>query len=183
MMPTMILEEILGYDSLGRQLFPPNPHTIGDYIDTAGAIVKHIGEGLGPTSTIQGLHELWQQHLQGKKTQADPYVSALKVIGPLTGLAQISQGFPGGPTAGEMHAQSEREKYATQQAMPAIRDKIRSGDTDGVLVDMRALNVPPALQRYYLRQTTNSGPTAGALRRLPTMPPEIQERVRQQSIQ
>lgn len=175
-----IIEAIFGKDTLGRDIYKPNPQTIGDYIAIAGAVVKHIGEGLGPTSTIQGLHELFEQHVMGKPTQADPYVSLAKVIGPLTGLAQVSQGFPGGPAAGEMHAQGEREKYDLQKALPDIRDKIRNGDTEGAVADMTALKVPPALQRYYLRQTMQPGMTRGTVKKIDTAPPEVKVRVQRQ---
>jgi hypothetical protein len=177
-----IIELILGYDSVGRALLPPNPHTIGDYIDTAGAIVKHIGSNLAPVQFIEGVHDMWQQHVQGKPTQADPYVSAAKVIGPLTGLAQVSSGYPGGPAAGEMHAESEREKFAAQKAMPDIRQKIAAGDVNGAVADMAALNISPSLQRYYLQQALHPGPTASAVRRLGAAPPDIQARVARQGI-
>jgi len=176
-----IIELIMGHDSLGRELLPPNPRTIGDYVDTAGAIVKHIGENLGPTSTLQGLHEMYQQHIQGKPTQADPGISAAKVLAPLTGLAQVSQGYPGGPAAGEIHAQDERQKYAIQHALPGVREKIRAGDTEGAVADMTKLGVPPGLQRYYLRQTINPQPSRRALQNFQrTAPPEVMERYQRQ---
>lgn len=175
-----IIESIFGKDTLGRDIYKPNPQSLGDYLGIAGAVVKHFAEGLGPTQFIQGMGEMYQQYVQGKPTQADPYVSAAKIIGPLTGLAQISQGFPGGPASGEMHAQGERERFDTQKAMPAIRDKIRSGDEKGAIEDMTALHLPAALQRYYLNQTKAPGMTRGAERRLQQAPPEIQERVGRQ---
>ena len=175
-----ILESIFGYDSLGRPIYKPNPQTIGDHVDVAGAIVKHIAAGLGPTSTIQGVNELYQQHIQGKPTQADPFVSAMKVVGPLTGLAQVSQGFPGGPAAGELHALSERQRFDQAQAMPEIRDKIRTGDTAGAVEQMTGLRVPRALQRYYIQQTLHPGPSRSGLRNLSGAPPAVQERVQRQ---
>ena len=175
-----IIESIFGKDTLGRDIYKPNPETLGDHLRIAGAVVKHIGEGLGPTAFIQGLSEMMHQHILGEKTQADPYVSAMKILGPLTGAAQISQGFPGGQAAGEMHAQTEREKYDLQKALPDIRDKIRKGDVDGAIADMRELRVPPGLMRYYIRQTMHPGPSAGTLRRLPGEPAGIRERVERQ---
>lgn len=178
-----ILESIFGKDTMGRDIYKPNPQTIGDHLRIAGAVVRHVAEALGPTSTIEGLHELYQQHIEGKKTQSDPYVAAAKVLGPLTGLAQVSSGFPGGPAAGELHAQGEREKYDLQKALPAIRDKVRAGDVEGATSDLRALKVPPALIRYYVRQTERPGPTRGSIKRLPNAPADVQERVRRDLLQ
>jgi Transglycosylase SLT domain len=175
-----IIEDAIGYDSLGRAIYKPNPQTMMDYIENAGAAAKHIAEGLGPTSTIQGVAEEFKQHVMGEPAKGDPSVSAMKILGPITGLAQVSSGFPGGPAAGELHAQSEREKYELQKAMPAIRDKIKAGDTEGAMADMTALNVPPQLRRYYIRQTLQPGPSKGAMRRLPNAPGDVQERVRRQ---
>jgi hypothetical protein len=176
-----IIELIMGHDSLGRELLPPNPRTIGDYVDTAGAIVKHIGENLGPTAALQGAKEMFQQYVQGKPTQADPGISAAKVILPTLGLAQISQGYPGGPAAGEIHAQDERQKYTIQHALPGIRDKIRSGDTEGAVADMTKLGIPPGLQRYYLRQTISPQPSKRTMQNFQrTAPPEVMERYQRQ---
>jgi polyhydroxyalkanoate synthesis regulator phasin len=174
-----IIETIFGKDTLGRPIYKPNPQTIGDHFRIAGDVVKHFGEGLGPTSFIQGLYEMYQQHVAGKPTQADPYVSAAKVLGPLTGLAQISSGYPGGPAAGEMHALGESQRYDLQKELPAIRDKIRSGDMAGAEADFQRLRVPVPLAKYYVRQTLHPGiMSKGSLLRLQGAPPETQERVR-----
>lgn len=176
-----IVELAIGHDSMGRALLPPNPQTIGDYVESAGDIVKHIAGNLGPTAFIQGAHEMWQQWVQGKTTKADPYVSALKVFGPLTGLAQISQGFPGGPASGEVHAQSERQKYELQKAMPGIRDKIRSGDSSGAAEDMTALGVPTRLQKYYIQQTEQPSTSKAQMQKFrATASPEARERFERQ---
>ena len=176
-----IAELAVGYDSLGRELLPPHPKTIGDYIETAGAIVKHIGENLGPVSTVQGLNEMFQTHVMGKPTHADPYVTAAKVLGPATGLFQMSQGFPGGAAAGEVFAEGKRESYDLHQALPDIRNKILEGDVKGAVKQMTDLRVPAALQLYYVNQTMHPGMTPGAGKRLMNMPADVQERVRHQA--
>jgi Transglycosylase SLT domain len=179
MKPTLrpLVELLIGRDALGRELLPPYPNTIGSYVETAGDAVRHFVSGLGPTATIQGLNEMFHTHVLGEKPKADPFVSAMKVIGPATGLGLISQGYPGGPAAGEIHAQSERDRYELMKEMPAIRDKIRNGDTEAAVADMTRLNVPPQLRRYYIQQTNNPGVTRGAMRKLQAMPPEVKERV------
>ena len=144
----------------------------------AGDVAKHIGAALVPTSTFQGIHELYQQNIQGKKTQSDSGVALAKVLGPLTGMAQVSSGYPGGPAAGEMHAQGEAARYDLQKALPAIRDKVRAGDRDGAEADLRALKVPPPLARYYIGQVEHPGPSVAAMKRLPNAPGDVQERVR-----
>jgi hypothetical protein len=173
-----IIEAIFGRDTLGRPLYKPNPQTLGDHLSIAGAVVRHFVEGLGPTAAIQGVSELVQRHVLGKESApSDPWVSWMKVLGPMTGLAQVSRGFPGGPAAGEMHAQGEREKYDLQQALPAIREKIKAGDTEGAVRDMQVLNVPPGLMRYYVRQTLTPGPTKGMYKRLQGAPADVRQRV------
>lgn len=173
-----IVESIFGRDTLGRELIPPYPQTIGDRIDAAGLIVKHIGESFLPTSLIQGGKELYQHHVQGKEPNISPATSWAKVLLPATGFGSISQGFPGGPAAGEMHAQREREQYAITKGMPAVRDKIKAGDTEGAMADMVEMGVPPPLRRYFMRQTQNPGISPGAMKRIPQAPPEIQLRMR-----
>ena len=173
-----LMELAIGYNSLGQQMLPPNPQTIGDYIDTAGIIAKHLVSDLGPTQAIQGVSEMFKQHVLGQKTQADPMVSALKVLGPTTGLFLPSSGFPGGPAAGEMNAQNKSQAFRVQQAMPAIRDKIVQGNIDGARADMTALGMPPGLQRFYLNMTQNPGPGRTMQKRFQqTATPEQQRRV------
>lgn len=175
-----LLEDIFNTDGMGHHIYNPSPRTLADYTDIAGIAVKHIGEGWGPTSLIQGGHELYQRYVSGEPVKADPWVSALKIWGPATGLALVSQGFQGGPAAGELHAESERERYAFEAALPDIRKKIAAGDQAGAVEQMTGLRVPRALQRYYIRQTLHPGPTASGLRNLPMAPPAIQERVQRQ---
>jgi len=171
-----ILEVIFNTDSLGHQVYNPNPTTLGDYAGIAGDLIKHIGGDMGPTSLIQGIKEFYEHETNPAPTD-HPYVSAAKVLGPATGLALVSQGFPGGPAAGEIHAETERERFAQERAMPAIREKIMAGDIAGAKKDMLALHMAPALILYYIRQTTHPGVTPGAMKKLPTMPPQVQQRV------
>jgi hypothetical protein len=158
-----LVELVLGRDSLGRELLPPHPKTIGDYMDTAGAIVEHIAGSLGPTSTLEGLWDMGRSAVSGEKTQGDRGVALAKVLGPLTGLAQVSSGRPGGPVAGEMAAQAETQRYAVAQAMPGIRRKIVNGDTTGATAAMTALGIAPGLQRYYIDQTLHPHVTKGQI--------------------
>jgi hypothetical protein len=174
-----LLELVLNTDSLGRKVYNPDPQTFGDYARIAGALITHIGGDLGPTSAIQGIKELFQHGIAPDKTD-EPLVSAAKILGPMTGLALISQGFPGGPAAGELHAESERERYAQEQAMPAIRQKILAGDRAGAEKDMIGLHMGKGQIKFYMNQTLHPGPSPGALGRLPTMPPRVQERVQRQ---
>lgn len=158
-----LIELVMGHDSLGRQLLPPHPKTIGDYVDTAGAIVEHIASNLGPTSTIQGVADMARSALTGQKQQGDSGVTLAKVLGPMTGLAQISGGRPGGPVAGEIAAQAETSRYNVAAAMPSIRRKIVNGDTQGAVADMTALGVAPGLIRYYVEQTLHPHATKGQI--------------------
>jgi hypothetical protein len=153
-----IAEEIFGHDTLGRPLIKPNPTTIGDYISNAGDIVKHIATRLGPTATLQGIGELFGNATgTHKETTQEMLVSAAKVLGPATGLFSLSQGYPGGPAAGELHAQQQRMQYEQQKAMPAIRDLIRQGKAGSARQEMTKLGLPPKEQSFFIRQTEKPG--------------------------
>jgi hypothetical protein len=160
-----LLELAMGHDTLGRAILPPNPQTISDYIESAGIIAGHLVSDLGPTQFLQGAADLFKQYVMGQQTQADPNVSALKVLGPLTGLALPSSGYPGGPAAGFMNALNERQKFEIGRAMPAIRDKIVNGDIAGAEADMTALKMPMGLQRFYVQQTLNPSITRSQAKR------------------
>jgi Transglycosylase SLT domain len=177
-----IIESIFNIDALGRRVYNPSPQTLGDYASIAGHVVGHIGAGLGPVSLAQGVGELYDRYISSsdQPSKVDPWVSWLKVLGPATGLGLVSQGFPGGPAAGEIHALTERQRYEVQQALPGIRKKIEAGDTDGAREAMSALQVPPRLQQFYIQQTLNPGPSRGGLRALREAPPRIQQRVEHQ---
>lgn len=177
-----IIESIFNIDALGRRVYNPSPQTLGDYASIAGHVVGHIGAGLGPVSLAQGVGELYNRYISSsdQPSKVDPWVSWLKVLGPATGLGLVSQGFPGGPAAGEIHALTERQRYEVQQALPGIRKKIEAGDTDGAREAMSALQVPPRLQQFYIQQTLNPGPSRGGLRALREAPPRIQQRVEHQ---
>jgi len=54
-----------------------------------------------------------------------------------------------------MYRAREEHDYKVQEAMPAIRDKIKAGDTRGAVVDMAALGIKPALMEWYIRTTLN----------------------------
>ena len=160
-----VIEDVMGHDSLGRALFPPNVQTIGEGVRVAGLAVKHILEGWGPTSTIEGAWELGKEayrRVAGEEPRGNAALSALKVAGPMTGLAQVSSGFPGGPAAGVLHDFQERQRYELQKAMPDVREQIKSGDIEGAREKMGALGVPPALQKFYIQQTINPGPSRGS---------------------
>jgi len=184
-----IIEDIWGQDSLGRPIYKPDPQTLSDWFGIAGAATKHIIQGLGPTSFIEGLHDLYRQNVLGQRTTSDPGVTALKIAGPLTGLAQVSAGYPGGPAAGELHAQSERQRYDMIHALPDIRQKLLDGDQAGARTLMEQVNMPPPLQKYYLRQAMQQdylrqNPTQlppplskSQNRQLQQMPPDVRGRI------
>jgi hypothetical protein len=177
-----IIEVIMGHDSLGRALFPPNPQTIGDYGMVAALALRHIVAGWGPTATLEGAWDLAKEgyhHVVGQPTQGSAGMSALKVLGPATGVAQISSGFPGGPAAGEMHAFTEQQRYDWQQKMPAIRDQIKTGDVDGAQAVMQKMGMPPSLQKFYIQQTQNPGPSKSSSRQFErSATPEDKARLR-----
>lgn len=170
------VEDVLGQDAYGKLISKPYPRTIWDYIDKAGAYVQHIGGSMGPTATIEGIAELGRLYTGGGKDS--PATAWAKVLVPATGLGQISEGYPGGPAAGEIHAQTERQRFAVQQAMPSIREKIKAGDTAGAVEDMTKLGIEPGLQRYYLRQTVNPQPSRRQFQNFQrTAPAEVLERM------
>jgi N12 class adenine-specific DNA methylase len=162
-----IVEDIIGHDSLGRSLYPPNPQTIWDGAKIAGIAVKHLVEGWVPTSTIEGAAHLAKEgyrYATGQPSQGGKGLAALKVIGPATGLGQVSSGYPGGPAAGEIHAFTERQKYDQQQQMPAIREQIKSGDVMGANAAMAKLGIPPREQQFFVQQTLHPSASKSATR-------------------
>jgi hypothetical protein len=58
-----------------------------------------------------------------------------------------------------MHAFSEDQKFQWQKQLPALREQIKSGDVDGATAAMTKMGMPAALQRFYIQQTLNPGPT------------------------
>lgn len=173
-----IMESVVGSDTLGRAIYKPDPQTMGDRLKIAGDIVAHIVKAQLPMQTFEGLGEMFQQHVLGKKTQSDPGVSAAKVLGPFTGLLQMSSGYPGGPAAGETAAFDRRLRYDQQQAMPEIRTMVRDGKIDEAMERMLDLGMERGQIRTYLRQTLAPGPSAAALRRFERMaPPDVKERM------
>jgi hypothetical protein len=174
-----IMESIIGSDTLGRKIYQPNPQSISDRLAIAGAVVQHIGASALPLSTLQGIGELYRHYVQGKPTKGDPYVAAAKVVGPVTGLATVSSGFPGGPGAGETYAMKQRQTAQQQAAMPGIRDKILSGDVEGARRQMlEDLKMPAAEVSAIVRMTQAPGPSRAATRQFNrTATPEMQRRM------
>lgn len=132
----------------GRKLYDPNPHTVGDYAKNIGRIMWHAMD------TVSPVDEMFDAARDLAEGRGDPTVAAGQLILPATGLT-ISHGAPGGPPVGQLYEARSRHEFEVEEALPAIRDKIRDGDIAGARADMRALNIPPQLQNYYIRTTRN----------------------------
>jgi hypothetical protein len=108
------------HDRWGRALTNQDPKTIGDYLDNAGAIVTHLVGGLLPAQAIRDIAEA--------ATGPDRGMAALRFGAQATGMAQISQGFPGGPRAGEEFAAKKRDDAIEATLWPSVRQAMAVGD-------------------------------------------------------
>jgi hypothetical protein len=84
------------------------------------------------------------------KGEGDKNVNAAQALGPIAGVT-FSKGAPGGPAVGEMYqARETQHQFAIAgaarhpQADPARRHH-------GAQERMSALNIPPGLQKFYIR--------------------------------
>ena len=99
-------EAVTGRDSLGRGIYNPSPQGIGDHLKIAGQAVMHIAASQVPADFLGQVYDLATGQSRG-----DTSVAAARLLGPLSGLASVSQGYPGGPEAGVKHAEQAHADY------------------------------------------------------------------------
>ena len=110
------MELLMGQDTLGRPILRRDAETFGERLENIGRAVTHIVGAQVPLDFLTAIKE------KAAGTEAgDPLVGWGRILGPLTGIAQISQGYPGGPEEGVRNAASERVRLDRAEVMPAMR--------------------------------------------------------------
>ena len=130
-------------DSLDRQIMRPNPQTLAIY---SCAPARPRGTSLPRNSrsgAIEGAANLVGQAVHPTMTGQQLAIEAAKLIGPATGVAQISGGHPLGPKAGYEAAITRAHDYDKQQTIPDARRMIQAGDTEGARALMERAGLAP----------------------------------------
>lgn len=131
----------------GRKIYDPEADTPAKYLLNLGRVAKHLAMAQTPEHQINAFADL-------VKGEGDPKVNALQALGPVAGFT-FSKGAPGGPPVGEMYSARAKHQFSVDMAMPDIRRQIQRGDVEGAVEAMTELNIPPALQRFYIKTTEN----------------------------
>jgi hypothetical protein len=137
----------------GRKVYDPNAETPMDKAAAIWAMVEHFAKAQTPEGQINALSDL-------VKDEGDPKTSALQTAGPFVGVT-FSKGAPGGPATGELYDYRQRHDVKVNMALPDIRKQILRGDVGGALQKMRELDIPPGLQRFYIRTTLDPSTRVG----------------------
>ncbi len=137
--------EIFANDKgFGRKVYDPYDSTPTGWIKNAGRIAKLIvGEQL-PLQSIEAAKNV----LSGKGKTID----SLQAAGPLAGLT-FSKGAPGGEAVGELYHAKDKHQFDVDEAMPDIRDAIRSGKEDEARAKMDDLGLSKSYQKWIVRTT------------------------------
>jgi hypothetical protein len=135
--------EVMNNDAgFGRKVYDPR----GNMAKLMRDIVWQYIKSQVPDDTLESTKKV----LMGQGTAIDTY----KTLGPLVGVT-FRKGAPGGPGVGELFELRQQQDAKVAAAMPDIIQKIRTGDIAGARADMRALDIKPGLQNYYVRVTQN----------------------------
>ena len=137
------LELMNNRDSMDRQIMRPNPQSLGDLLWCAGQAAGHILVSQLPIGAIQGAAGLVGQAVHPTMTGQQLAIEAAKLIGPATGVAQISGGHPQGPKAGFEAAEARTHEYDRNDVIPQARRMIQAGDTDGARALMERTGLAP----------------------------------------
>ena len=172
------VELMTNRDSLDRQIMKPNPESLGDWLTAAGQAAAHIVTSQLPVGAISGAWNLAHEGYAAATghptmTGQQDAVEAAKVLGPATGLAQISTGHPLGPQAGFEAAGVRQHEWVVQTVVPQARRMIQAGDEDGARAAMSRAGLTEreighvvanvnAQQRAQVRADRRFGRIAGA---------------------
>ena len=155
--------------SPGHPMYDPYADAGTAATQAAMHLAMAIAQGATPSGALGAIYNIVTGH--------GSTLDALRVVGGGLGLS-VSQGYPGGPAEGEMHAAREQHNYAVQQAMPGIREQIRTGNVAGAREAMAKLGMDLRYQMFEIRQTLNPHATARQIQRnLGYMTPEQRGRV------
>lgn len=132
----------------GRPLYDKDADTTTEKLANARNIVMQIVGDQVNTSLIKDTTALFNGNSK------DTALNVAHLAGDLTGFT-ISPGFPGGEAASTLAHVKDKQEFKVQEAMPAVREKIKAGDVRGAVQDMTAMGVPIKLQEYYVKTTIN----------------------------
>jgi hypothetical protein len=156
-----LVEIALNTDSLGRQILRPDAETGGELLDNAGRAVWHFMKSQLPVDAVTGA---W--HLANGDATGDPGVNRAKLLGPMTGMMQISQGYPGGPEEGVRAAALRRAQLDRAEAMPEARRLVELGREDEARALLERADIPAREVGSLMRGLTNPNRAAITRRRL-----------------
>lgn len=127
----------------GRKLYDPNADTPSERAQNIYRIAAAIAWNQVPVDMLKSARDM----IVGPD-RAD---AASKLVSQMTGFT-FRQGHPEGPAAGFARHIKDKHDFLVQEAMPAIKEKIRKGDYDGAQADMEKVQMPKGLQDWYLRR-------------------------------
>jgi hypothetical protein len=113
------------HDRFGRVLTNQDPRTVGDYLANAGIIVQHVVGNALPLGLLADA----KQAISGP----DKGEALWRLAAEMSGAAQISHGFPGGPQAGVEFAARQRDLTINSQIGPQVRKAMQAGDASGAV--------------------------------------------------
>lgn len=132
-------------EGFGRKVYNPDAKTTGEMLRNVGNIATTLLQAQTPSDQFRAASDLY-------RGAGDAKTNLFKILGPMAGLT-FSKGAPGGPGVGLMYNVAERQRYELNKQLPEIRRMVQEGNEDGARDAMTALNVPRALQNYYVRTT------------------------------
>lgn len=115
-----------------------------------------IAQGVTPSGALGALYNIVTGH--------GSLLDAGRIVGGGLGLS-VSQGYPGGPAEGEMHAARAQHQYVMQEAMPGIKNQIRNGNIQAAREAMTRLGIEPGYQRFEIQQALHPHSTARQIKR------------------
>jgi hypothetical protein len=153
-----VAELVMGRDTLGREIFRPGAHTTEDQVENVGRAVRHILRSQLPADFLEGVYA----KVTGTDT-GDRGVNTAKVLGPITGAASISSGYPGGPAEGVRAEQRRQYSFDRAEAMKAARRLAQRGEIEKAREALSMAGLPPRDAAVALRSILY--PAAGEARR------------------
>lgn len=161
-----LIEIMMGKDGLGRQIYNPHPETFGEILANIGSAVAHVAKSQGPVDQVVGAYDLGKQLTGHGDPAADWLIPAARTVLPMTGLGQISRGYPGpnGPERGFNNANRESETWHQGQAMPTARQQFKDGHPEQAYQTLVDAGVQRDQARRLVRSMNESSAAAAAER-------------------
>ena len=137
----MMTDGILGKDYKDTPIMEPGGH----WYTNAFWFAWHMFKLTQPFDMEHSVYDL----LLGNPSRDQKKADTLKLIGPFFGL-NISQGWPGGPAAGDAHADEKDLEAESKWYQDTIREKLDAGDKQGAHELMDRLKMDDGLQNWFV---------------------------------